>query len=63
MLQTETTQVGTQINPQTIDHTALISRNPVALTLPWVNNEGKELTCVPAPTWIGSPAPVVPRFW
>jgi hypothetical protein len=33
LLQTETTQVGTQINPQTIDHTALISRNPVALTL------------------------------
>jgi len=33
LLQTDTTQVGTQINPQTIDHTALISRNPVALTL------------------------------
>ena len=33
LLQTETTQVGTEINPQTIDHTALISRNPVALTL------------------------------
>src|SRR5215472_3683766 len=33
LLQTETTQVGTQVNPQTIDHTALISRNPVALTL------------------------------
>src|SRR6202171_3636506 len=33
LLQTETTQVGTQINPQTIDHTALISRNPIALTL------------------------------
>lgn len=33
LLQTETTQVGTQINPQTIDHTPLISRNPVALTL------------------------------
>jgi hypothetical protein len=33
LLQTETTQVGTQINPQTIDHTALVSRNPVALTL------------------------------
>ena len=33
LLQTETTQVGTQINPETIDHAALISRNPVALTL------------------------------
>ena len=33
LLQTDTTQVGTQINPQTIDHAALISRNPVALTL------------------------------
>jgi hypothetical protein len=33
LLQTDTTQVGTQINPQTIDHSALISRNPVALTL------------------------------
>ena len=33
LLQTETTQVGTQINPQTIDHMALVSRNPVALTL------------------------------
>jgi Carboxypeptidase regulatory-like domain/TonB-dependent Receptor Plug Domain len=33
LLQTDTTQVGTQINPQTIDHTALVSRNPVALTL------------------------------
>src|ERR1700687_1115514 len=33
LLQTDTTQVGTQINPETIDHTALISRNPVALTL------------------------------
>src|SRR5215831_6854956 len=33
LLQTDTTQVGTQVNPQTIDHTALISRNPVALTL------------------------------
>ena len=33
LLQTDTTQVGTQINPQTIDHTPLISRNPIALTL------------------------------
>jgi hypothetical protein len=33
LLQMDTTQVGTQINPQTIAHTALISRNPVALTL------------------------------
>src|SRR5579864_9316472 len=33
LLQTDTTQVGTEINPQTIDHSALISRNPVALTL------------------------------
>jgi hypothetical protein len=33
LLQTDTTQVGTQINPETIDHAALISRNPVALTL------------------------------
>ncbi len=33
LLQTDTTQVGTQVNPQTIDHPALISRNPVALTL------------------------------
>jgi hypothetical protein len=33
LLQTDTTQVGTQINPETIDHTALISRNPIALTL------------------------------
>src|SRR6266851_5249989 len=33
LLQTDTTQVGTQINPQTINHTALISRNPIALTL------------------------------
>ena len=33
LLQTDTTQLGTQINPQTIDHAALISRNPVALTL------------------------------
>jgi hypothetical protein len=33
LLQTDTTQVGTQINPQTINHQALISRNPVALTL------------------------------
>ena len=33
LLQTDTTQVGTQINPQTIDHSALISRNPIALTL------------------------------
>jgi hypothetical protein len=33
ILQTDTTQVGTQINPETIDHMALISRNPVALTL------------------------------
>ena len=33
LLQTDTTQVGTQVNPQTIDHAALISRNPVALTL------------------------------
>src|SRR5438552_13415106 len=33
LLQTDTTQVGTQINPETINHTALISRNPVALTL------------------------------
>ena len=33
LLQTDTTQVGTEINPQTINHQALISRNPVALTL------------------------------
>jgi hypothetical protein len=33
LLQTDTTQVGTQINPLTIDHAALISRNPVSLTL------------------------------
>jgi hypothetical protein len=33
LLQADTTQVGTEINPQTINHTALISRNPVALTL------------------------------
>ena len=33
LLQTDTTQVGTEINPQTINHTVLISRNPVALTL------------------------------
>jgi hypothetical protein len=33
LLQTDTTQVGTQINPQMIEHLALISRNPVALTL------------------------------
>src|ERR1700730_9660120 len=33
LLQTDTTQVGTEINPQTINHTALISRNPIALTL------------------------------
>lgn len=33
LLQTDTTQVGTQINPETINHTALISRNPIALTL------------------------------
>jgi hypothetical protein len=36
---------------------------PVALMLPWVNKEGIEPTWVPAPTWIGSPEPVVPRFW
>ena len=33
LLQTDTTQVGTQINPETINHMALISRNPIALTL------------------------------
>jgi hypothetical protein len=33
LLQTDTTQVGTQINAQTIDHQPLISRNPIALTL------------------------------
>ncbi len=33
LLQTDTTQVGTQINPETINHSALISRNPIALTL------------------------------
>ena len=33
LLQTDTTQVGTQINPETINHMALISRNPVSLTL------------------------------
>lgn len=33
VLQTETTQVGAVISPQTITSTPLISRNPVALTL------------------------------
>ena len=33
LLQTDTTQLGTSVNPLTIDHAALISRNPVALTL------------------------------
>jgi hypothetical protein len=33
LLQTDTTQVGTAIASSTIDHTPLISRNPVALTL------------------------------
>src|SRR6266851_887183 len=33
ILQTETTQVGSAISPQTITHTPLISRNPLALTL------------------------------
>jgi hypothetical protein len=32
-LQTETTQVGTVINAETINNTPLISRNPIALTL------------------------------
>jgi hypothetical protein len=33
LLQTDTTQVGTEIAPVTIEHQPLISRNPVALTL------------------------------
>src|SRR5262249_7646561 len=33
LLQTDTTQVGTQINSQTLEHAALISRNPIELTL------------------------------
>src|SRR5581483_10677383 len=33
LLQTDTTQVGTVINPETLDHAALISRNPIQLTL------------------------------
>jgi hypothetical protein len=33
LMQTDSTQVGTVINPQTILNAALISRNPIALTL------------------------------
>ena len=40
LLQTDTTQVGTVDQPQTIVNTALITRNPIALTLlaPGVNS-------------------------
>jgi hypothetical protein len=33
LLQTDTTQVGTQISPEILEHAALISRNPIELTL------------------------------